>query len=170
MKSGPDFADFEEYAQARVVRLRQRAYLLCRDWHLAQDLTQITLSRLYASWRKVVKADNIDAYAAKVMVRVFLDHKRLKSSHEVVSDTMPSASAVVDGSGGPELRLTLMEALGRLGPRARAIVVLRYWEDHSVDTVAELLGVTPSLVKTQSMRALAELRALLGTDLATLVG
>ncbi|GAA0932346.1 SigE family RNA polymerase sigma factor [Virgisporangium aurantiacum] len=170
MKSGGTELDFEEYAQARVVRLRQRAYLLCRDWHLAQDLTQITLSRLYASWRKVVKADNIDAYAAKVMVRVFLDHKRLKSSHEVVSDTMPSASAVVDGSGGPELRLTLMEALGRLGPRARAIVVLRYWEDHSVDTVAELLGVTPSLVKTQSMRALAELRALLGTDLATLVG
>lgn len=170
MKNGGTELDFEEYAQARVVRLRQRAYLLCRDWHLAQDLTQITLSRLYASWRKVVKADNIDAYAAKVMVRVFLDHKRLKSSHEVVSDTMPSASAVVDGSGGPELRLTLMEALGRLGPRARAIVVLRYWEDHSVDTVAELLGVTPSLVKTQSMRALAELRVLLGTDLATLVG
>jgi RNA polymerase sigma-70 factor (sigma-E family) len=170
LKNGGTELDFEEYAQARVVRLRQRAYLLCRDWHLAQDLTQITLSRLYASWRKVVKADNIDAYAAKVMVRVFLDHKRLKSSHEVVSDTMPSASAVVDGSGGPELRLTLMEALGRLGPRARAIVVLRYWEDHSVDTVAELLGVTPSLVKTQSMRALAELRALLGTDLATLVG
>ncbi len=170
MKNGGTELDFEEYAQARVVRLRQRAYLLCRDWHLAQDLTQITLSRLYASWRKVVKADNIDAYAAKVMVRVFLDHKRLKSSHEVVSDTMPSAATVADGSGGPELRLTLMDALGRLGPRARAIVVLRYWEDHSVDTVAELLGVTPSLVKTQSMRALAELRALLGTDLATLVG
>ena len=170
MKNGGTELDFEEYAQARVVRLRQRAYLLCRDWHLAQDLTQITLSRLYASWRKVVKADNIDAYAAKVMVRVFLDHKRLKSSHEVVSDTMPSATTVADGSGGPELRLTLMDALGRLGPRARAIVVLRYWEDHSVDTVAELLGVTPSLVKTQSMRALAELRSLLGTDLATLVG
>jgi len=165
---GPDL-DFEEYAQARVVRLRQRAYLLCRDWHLAQDLTQITLSRLYAAWRKVVKADNVDAYAAKVMVRVFLDHKRLKSSHEVVSDTMPMSTAV-DGSGEPELRLTLLDALGRLGPRARAIVVLRYWEDHSVDTVAEMLGVTPSLVKTQSMRALAELRALLGTDLATLVG
>jgi RNA polymerase sigma-70 factor (sigma-E family) len=170
LKDGGTDLDFEEYAQARVVRLRQRAYLLCRDWHLAQDLTQITLSRLYASWRKVVKADNIDAYAAKVMVRVFLDHKRLKSSHEVVSDTMQAQSDRVDGSGGPELRLTLMEALGHLSPRARAIVVLRYWEDHSVDTVAELLGVTPSLVKTQSMRALAELRALLGTDLATLVG
>ena len=59
MKGGGTDLDFEEYAQARVVRLRQRAYLLCRDWHLAQDLTQITLSRLYASWRKVVKADNI---------------------------------------------------------------------------------------------------------------
>ena len=170
MKNGGTELDFEEYAQARVVRLRQRAYLLCRDWHLAQDLTQITLSRLYASWRKVVKADNIDAYAAKVMVRVFLDHKRLKSSHEVVSDTMPSASAVVDGSGGPELRLTLMEALGRLGPRARAIVVLRYWEDHSVEDTAGILGVSSGTVRTRSQRALLKLRARLGTDLSELSG
>jgi RNA polymerase sigma factor (sigma-70 family) len=140
---------------------------LCRDWHLAQDLTQITLSRLYASWRKVARANNVDAYAAKVMVRVFLDHKRLKSSHEVVTDTPPPARAVIPD--GPDLRLTLLDALGRLGPRARAIVVLRYWEDHSVDTVAEMLGVTPSLVKTQSMRALAQLRTLLGTDVTTLV-
>jgi RNA polymerase sigma-70 factor (sigma-E family) len=163
--------DFEEYAQARVIRLRQRAYLLCRDWHLAQDLTQITLARLYASWRKVAKADNVDAYAAKVMVRVFLDHKRLKSSHEVVTDTLPASGAtVVSVSTGSDLRMTLLDALGRLKPRARAIVVLRYWEDHSVETVAGMLGVSPSLVKTQSMRALAELRLLLGTDLTTLVG
>jgi len=115
--------------------LRRTAYLLCRDWHLAQDLTQITLSRLYASWRKVVKADNVDAYAAKVMVRVFLDHKRLKSSHEVVSDSLPPAATAV--GPGPELRLTLFQALGRLAPRARAIVVLRYWEDLSITETAQ---------------------------------
>ena len=31
-----------------------------------------------------------------------------------------------------ELRLTLLDALGQLSPRGRAIIVLRYWEDHSI--------------------------------------
>lgn len=158
-----DDNDFTEYAEARVARLRQRAYLLCRDWHLAQDLTQITLAKLYASWRRAIKADNLDAYTTKIMMRVFLDHRRLRSSHEVVVAEIQHEPAFA--SGGPELRLTLLEALGQLPARDRAIVVLRYWEDQSVETVAELLGVTPGVVKTQSMRALQRLRRLLGTEL-----
>jgi len=158
-------SDFVAYAEARVARLRQRAYLLCHDWHLAQDLTQITLARLYASWRRITKVENIDAYAAKVMVRAFLDHKRRKSSGEIVTDSVPEQ---VDAST-PDLRLTLLEALRQLAPRERAIVVLRYWEDHSVDAVAEMLDTTPGVVKTQSMRALSRLRTLLGTDMAALV-
>jgi RNA polymerase sigma-70 factor (sigma-E family) len=158
-------SDFVAYAEARVLRLRQRAYLLCHDWHLAQDLTQITLARLYASWRKITKTGNVDAYAAKVMVRAFLDHKRRKSSGEVVTDSIPERA----DTRSPDLRLTLLEALRGLPPRERAIVVLRYWEDHSVDVVAEMLGTSPGVVKTQSMRALAQLRTSLGSDLATLV-
>jgi RNA polymerase sigma-70 factor (sigma-E family) len=161
-----DDSDFTEYAEARVVRLRQRAYLLCRDWHLAQDLTQITLAKLYASWSRAVRADNLDAYTTKIMMRVFLDHRRLRSSHEVVVADVQHDPTYA--SAGPDLRLTLLDALGHLPGRDRAIVVLRYWEDHSVDTVAELLGITPGVVKTQSMRALSRLRRLLGADISLL--
>jgi RNA polymerase sigma-70 factor (sigma-E family) len=155
--------DFAEYAQARAIRLRQRAYLLCRDWHLAQDLTQITLAKLFVSWRRAIRANNIDAYTAKIMARVFLDHARLRSSHEIVM-AEPEPNAVRSGPAGPELRLTLLDALGQLPPRDRAILVLRYWEDHSVETVANLLGVSHGTVKTQSMRALGKLRTVLGTE------
>ena len=65
----------------------------------------------------------------------------------------------------PELRLTLLDALGELPPRDRAIVVLRYWEDLSVEAVAQLVGASVSVVKTQSMRSLAKLRQLFGEDL-----
>jgi hypothetical protein len=44
---------------------------------------------------------------------------------------------------------------------------LRYWEDHSIQTVSELLDLSPGVVKVQSMRALARLRALLGEDEAS---
>jgi RNA polymerase sigma-70 factor (sigma-E family) len=153
-----DDSEFSEFAEAAVIRLRQTAFLLSRDWHLAQDLTQITLAKVYVRWRRI---DDPHAYAKKILLRVFLDHRRRRSSGELALESVPETVATVDL---PELRLTLFEALGHLPPRDRAIVVLRYWEDLSVRDVAALLDLTEGVVKIQSMRSLAKLRILLGED------
>ena len=55
--------------------------------------------------------------------------------------------------------MTLLAALAGLPPRARAMVVLRYWEDLSVESVAELLRCSESTVKSQCSKALVKLRA-----------
>jgi RNA polymerase sigma-70 factor (sigma-E family) len=151
---------FCEFAEAAGDRLRRTAFLLSHDWHLAQDLTQIALAKVYVKWRRV---DDPHAYAKKVMLRAFLDHKRRRSYGEHTTAELPETPAA-GGETGPELRLTLLAALGRLPPRSRAIVVLRYWEDMSVREVATLLGLSESNVKVQSMRALGRLRVLLGED------
>jgi hypothetical protein len=54
--------------------------------------------------------------------------------------------------GTADLRIVLMQALGILTPRARAVVVLRYWEDRSIDQVAALLGCSAGSVTSQSAR------------------
>src|SRR5262245_29226601 len=151
--------EFVEYARAAAPRLRQVAYLLCHDWHLAQDLAQTTLAKMFVRWHRIDKADNPDAYGRKVLLRVFFDHQRRASRREVVVERVVEPAAPADT---PDLRLTLLDALGRLPARDRAILVLRYWEDLSIDTVAELLGVTPSVVKSQSARSLTRLRTMLG--------
>jgi len=159
--------EFVAYARAAAPRLRQTAYLLCRDWHLAQDFTQTTLAKMFVNWRRIDRRDNPDAYGRKVLLRVFLDHQRRAGSREVVVDRVRESAA---RSGEPELRLTLIEALGHIPARDRAIVVLRYWEDQSVDAVAEVLGVSVATVKSQSARSLTRLRTLLGDDAAALAG
>ena len=151
--------DFVEYARASAGQLRRTAYLLCRDWDLAADLTQTTLARMFVHWPRITRRDNPHAYARQVLTHAFLDHHRSKRSHEVVTaefEDVPGASADAD------LRLTLIDALARIPPRDRAIVVLRYWEDLSVDAVAELLGLPTGTVTSQSARSLARLRSLLG--------
>jgi RNA polymerase sigma-70 factor (sigma-E family) len=153
-----DDSEFSAFAEAAVIRLRQTAFLLCRDWHLAQDLAQITLAKVYLRWRRI---DDPHAYAKKILLRSFLDHKRRRSSDELTVRELPDTPAAGDQ---PDLRLTLFEALGHLPPRDRSIVVLRYWEDLSVKAVADLLDLTESHVKIQSMRSLAKLRVLLGED------
>jgi len=157
-----DDAEFVAFVERSGSRLREAAFLLCRDWSFAQDLTQITLIKVYLSWRRI-KHDDPYWYGKQVLLRTYLDHRRLKSSAEVRTDAVPDGAAVAEAT---ELRLTLLDALGQLSPRDRAIIVLRYWEDHSIQTVAELMGLSPGVVKVQSMRALARLRVLLGEDQA----
>ena len=88
-----------------------------------------------------------------------LDHHRSKRSQEVVTAKFSDVPGTSEDS---DLRLTLIDALGRLSPRDRAIVVLRYREDLSVESVAEILRLPTGTVTSQSARSLARLRQLLG--------
>jgi RNA polymerase sigma-70 factor (sigma-E family) len=169
-RSGPtDDDEFIAFAHAAAPRLRRTAFLMCRDWHLAQDLTQITLTRAYVSWKRVSGTANVEAYTRKILLRALLDHQRRRSSQEVSIAAVPESPADPNGQQGTDLRLTLLDALGSLPERDRAIVVLRYWEDLSVETVAEVLGISTAVVKTQSARSLTRLRALLDDSRADLL-
>ncbi|GAA1990271.1 SigE family RNA polymerase sigma factor [Kitasatospora viridis] len=157
---------FEEFASSRARRLFQVGYLMCGDWHQAQDLVQTALGRLYASWGRLqrqVPAAGLDAYARKVLLNCYLSHRRLRRSGELTVGELPETAQAGDGAAA-ELRLTLLQALRQLPPRNRAAVVLRYLEDYSVDAVAEMLNTTPSAVKSLNTRSLARLRELLGDD------
>jgi RNA polymerase sigma-70 factor (sigma-E family) len=153
--------DFVAFATAEAPGLRQTAYLLCHDWHLAQDLSQTTLAKMFVHWKRILRDTSPRAYSRKVLFRVFLDHQRRRSSHEQPHDVLPETAA---GREDADLRMTLIDALGHLPPRDRAIVILRYWEDQSIETVADTLGVSATTVKAQSARSLTRLRALLGTN------
>ena len=157
--------EFAAFVAAATPRLRRTAYLMCRDWHLAQDLTQLTLAKMYASWPRIWRTANLDAYSRRVLLNAVFDLRKRRSHTEVVVADLPE-HAGQSGPAAAELHVTLMRALATLPVRDQAIVVLRHWEDHSVDTVAEILGVSASVVKTQSMRALGRLRDLLGEDFA----
>jgi RNA polymerase sigma-70 factor (sigma-E family) len=152
--------EFEEFAHAHAERLRTTAFLLCHDWHLAQDLTQTALTKLFLSWGRAVQADHLLAYAQKILLRVYLDHRRRRSSTESTPGVLHEPAY----RDSPELRLTMMDALARLPERDRAIVILRYFEDYSVEQVADVLEVPVSVVKSQTRRSLAKLRDVLGAD------
>ncbi|MGW4893932.1 SigE family RNA polymerase sigma factor [Kitasatospora sp. NPDC004240] len=153
-------AEFEDFAHSRGHQLFRTALLLCGDWHLAEDLTQTALAKLYASWSKVRRAEHPEAYARSTLVRSYLSHRRLRRSGE-----QPAFGDLPDDivpEGDPALRVTLLAALGELPPRDRAVLVLRYWEDRSVDETAAELGVSAGAVRSQSLRALGRLRTVLG--------
>jgi RNA polymerase sigma-70 factor (sigma-E family) len=151
--------EFTEFAAAVSPRLRRTAFLLCGDWHIAEDLAQTTLTKVFGSWRRISQQDAAEAYATRTLVNIYLADRRRKRVAEVLTDTLPERPAEAQA---PELRMVVLGALATLPPRARAVVVLRYWADMSVEHVADLLGCSPGNVKSQSARALDKLRPLLG--------
>jgi RNA polymerase sigma factor (sigma-70 family) len=145
------------------------AFLLCGNWHDAEDVTQTALMNLCRAWNRARRADSIDAYAHRVVIRAYLSQRRkiLRQQARAVEYTLAtervSASALEPGQ--PELRLALLAALAQLPPRGRAVIVLRFWEDLSVAATAEALGCSTGNVKSQTSHSLAKLRAILGDSL-----
>lgn len=152
---------YREFASARGTQLFRIAFLMCGDWHQAEDLVQTTLAKVFVSWRRIRRTASAESYARKVMLNTFLSQRRLKGSGELpIAEFRDLPAPGVDA----DLRLTLLTALRQLPPRSRAAVVLRYVEDHSIESVAELMGTTPAAVKSMNARGLAQLRQLLGSD------
>src|SRR3954466_11500868 len=77
-RGGPTASDeeFVAYYTARAAQLRNTAFLLCGDWHLAEDLTQTTFIKLYRAWSRVERHDVLDQYTRRILLRAFLDERR----------------------------------------------------------------------------------------------
>ncbi|MEU0091349.1 SigE family RNA polymerase sigma factor [Kribbella sp. NPDC006257] len=150
--------EYVEFVEAASASLRRTAYLVCGDWHRADDVVQDALYKLYLSWSKVDRSGNPFAYARRVVVNAALDTGRRPWRREVPTDAPPDKVQAGDPVGAQADRDEVRTALAVLAPRQRACVVLRYYEDLSIEQTAEILGCTPGTVKSQAARGLETLR------------
>ena len=150
-------ADFSAYMQARQASLMRTAYLLTGDRHTAEDLVQTAFAKLYLSWDKVREQGSIDGYVRRILVNENNSlWRRAWKRRELASETLPDRpqhDAYDDGAGRE-----LWDLVQTLPRKARAVVVLRYYEELSEAETAEILGISVGTVKSQASRALATLR------------
>jgi len=159
MGADEDAVEFASFVRARGSALIRTAYLLTGDQQLAEDLVQTALARTHLAWRRLHAVGNAEAYARKVMYHQQVSVWRSRGSkREVVTDSLPE-SFRADESEATALRLAMRQALDRLTPRQRAVLVLRFYEDRSEREAAELLGCSVGTVKSQTSRALQKLRS-----------
>lgn len=151
--------EFTAFVAAASPQLHRKAWLLTTSSSAAEDLLQAALAKAYVHWRRVSAADDPTAYVSGIVVKTFLSDRRRRSSTEVAVAEVDDAAASTDD---PALRVTLLAALRTLAPLDRAVVVLRYWEDRSVEETARALHLSSAAVKNRSLRALAALRTELG--------
>lgn len=155
-------AEFVAFVAARRPHLRRIAYALCGDWHRAEDLVQTALAKLYVAWPRLHRAGAEEAYARQIIVRANIDESRRPWRREHAGADTPDLAGAE--STAVEDRSELVQALQRLSPMQRKVVVLRHWLDLSVEETARELGVSTGTVKSHTSRGLAALHAALTAD------
>lgn len=151
-------AEFSEYLAGRQTALLRMAYLLTGDRHQAEDILQTALAKLYLSWNKVRDRSAVDAYVRRIMIN---EHnslwrrpwKRREYAADVLPEGEPHHDTYDDGSSDE-----LWNVVQSLPTRARAVVVLRFYEQMTEAETADALGISIGTVKSQCSRALAALR------------
>jgi RNA polymerase sigma-70 factor (sigma-E family) len=157
----PDEEEFRRFVAARMEMLRSLAYLTCGNWQVAEDAVSTCLAKLYVRWGKVTAPER---YAARMVMRAVVDEARRpwrrewSASHALPEVAQPDVSEAVTEA------MRVRQALRQLPPGQRAVLVLRYFADFSVDETAEVLGRSPGTITSQTARGLATLRRLLAAE------
>jgi RNA polymerase sigma-70 factor (sigma-E family) len=153
-----DEPNFRDYISSRLDPLRRTAFLMCGDWHAADDAVQVAVVKVYQNWRRISRMEDLDAYVRRMVINAWLDERRRpwrreRSTSSLPARTQPAGDSAVDD------RLAILTHLEALPPRRRAVIVLRYYCDLSVEDTAAVLDCSPGTVKSQTARALETLRA-----------
>jgi RNA polymerase sigma-70 factor (sigma-E family) len=153
--------EFNIFVQSRTPALLRAAYLLTGDQHLAEDLVQSALARTHRAWSRLKDRGNAEAYTRKIMYHLQVSWWRRHRVAESMPGDLPEPrqSSRPDHTETTGTRMLLRQALLRLTPRQRAVLVLRFFEDQTESETAHLLGVSLGTVKSQTSKALARLRA-----------
>lgn len=150
-------AEFDDFVTTMSPRLYRAAYAIVRDHHHAEDAVQAALAKAYVRWRKITRTERPEAYVRRMVVNEVLSWRRRASSGELPTGDLPERPTREASASWAESD-AMWNAIGRLPPRQRAVLVLRYYEQLSEAEIAETLGVRPGTVKSQAAAALVNLR------------
>ena len=142
------------FAAARWRSLVRSAVLLGCDLHEAEDLAQATLLRCFVKWSQVERADDRDAYVARVMLNLHRQSRRRRWWREVPSDNTPDRPGDPPTLDGTE---AVRQALAGLSREHREVLVLRIYLELPERETAAVLGIPAGTVKSRLARALSRL-------------
>ena len=148
---------FQRFVAARWSALQRYAYLLTGDQQTAEDVVQSALEKCWPRWREI-RSSSPEAYVRAAIANVASSRGRRRRVAESPLDDERQQAAPGDHAESQAVRSGLWLALADLPPRRRAVVVLRVWEDQSVEDTARILRISTGAVKSQLSKAMTQLR------------
>jgi DNA-directed RNA polymerase specialized sigma24 family protein len=151
-----DDGALQTFVADRYPRLRRSAFLMGGDWEIAAEQARSTLARLVSRTRRA-PVNDLDGYAWSNLMRG-CQHRPGRREHLFV--------AAPDGAGEDPETILVLDALHRLAPRCRAVLILRHFDGFTVEDTADLLGLTDDRVEAYAAAGLGALEILLAGALS----
>jgi RNA polymerase sigma-70 factor (sigma-E family) len=148
---------FTGFVAARGAALLRTAYLLTGDQQLSEDLVQTALEKALRSWSRISASEAVESYVRAIMYRENVSIWRRRRGREIPVAEVPEQRAATSMAESDD-RLVVRQALLRLAPRQRTVLVLRFYEDLTEEQVARAMGVSVGTVKSQTAKAFSRLR------------
>lgn len=143
-----------------IPRLRRYARALVGDRVAADDLVQDTLERAWAKLHLYRRGTDLRAWLFTVMHNVFVNQRRAAKPTTPIDEAIPELAQDGRQSEGLVLR-DLDQAIRRLPPEQREVLLLVALEDMSYEEAAATLGIPIGTVMSRLARAREKLRAML---------
>ncbi|HVE99391.1 MAG TPA: sigma-70 family RNA polymerase sigma factor [Mycobacteriales bacterium] len=155
--------DLAEFCRQERRRLVAALVLMCGSLPMAEDLAQETLARVCRDWKRIRRLEAPGAYAHRVAVNLATSAFRRRAAERRASARLdPPAHAAPEPDSATAI--AVRDALQRLRPEQRKVLVLRYFLGYSVADTANVLTMPEGTVKTHALRGLSTLRGILGTS------
>lgn len=154
----------EEFTAFLVDRLEisyRTARLLLRNEHDAQDATQ---DALVAAWRargSLRNPERVAAWFSRTLLNVCRERLRRHARRRTVPLDGDHIHSRLDAFGAVGERDAIERAFVALNADQRIVVVLRYYQDLTIEDIARLIEVPPGTVKSRLHHSLAKLRSML---------
>ncbi len=149
-RAGAPSAEFRALYEERREPMIRVARLLTGSHEIAEEIVQEAFIRLHGAW---ARAENPPAFLHRIVVNLAKNHLRRAGLER---DRTPRLRVDQAVATNPELD-EMWAALETLPSKYRLALVLRYYEDLSVDQIAHAMGVRPGTAKSLIHRGLAQL-------------
>ena len=159
---GEDDAELLDFVATRCPPLRRAAFLMCGDWAVAGEVVRETLARVVTDLRRGLIEDP-DTYAyAELMAAFPRRHRRREHVFVAPPEAGPAQDREPVPAHDPTQTILLLDALQKLAPRCRAVLVLRHWAALEVPEVADVLDLAEDRVEAYDAAGSAALESMLG--------
>lgn len=164
-----DLGGLEILMQRYQVKAARTAFLITHDESVAQDVVQETFIRICQRIQQFDESRPFEPYLIRSVVHAALNAVRgsgkftlLEDESGEVENLLDRAASVESQVESTQLQYEILNALSKLSPRQRAVIVQRYYLEMSEQEMALALDAAPGTVKWLLNAARERLRHLLG--------
>lgn len=151
---------FETLVKNESEKLYKTAFLYVRNKEDALDVLQETIYKAFVSIEQVKQPEFFNTWLTRILIRTAYDllekRKRIVSDENIINN-MPDGNRI-DLEG----KLDLFNAINKLNENYQTVIILFYYQNLSIHSIAETMGKPENTIKTYLRRAKMELKHIIG--------